>query len=166
MKKINSLLLFIILLHTSNTIAQNVGIGTATPTSKLHVLQTASTDGIKAIHTGATGSSLVLYPQNSANTSPTAWFINATGGIGMRLDMSTTTSNNTGIYINQDGTGAQSSGMIIDMDAASVATSLNLYNLGSGSGIYNLISTYNIGLSNDLTTNGGTGVASFFNGEI
>lgn len=159
-KKITIILAFS-MLGFSKINAQNVGIGIATPTAKLHVNQTANVDAILVDHTGAAGNSIELLSTNAANTSSTLFIANATSGAGINNFMANTTSTASSIISNNDGlglgldvlqanTGASGAGLQIVnngtgnfsrgvdmyMDAANVAVGYTLFHAGTGTGMY------------------------------
>ncbi|WP_264789746.1 autotransporter outer membrane beta-barrel domain-containing protein [Aureispira anguillae] len=160
--------------------AQNVGIGTATPTAKLHVNQTAGVDGILVDHAGAAGNSLELVPTNTANGSSALWIRNGSAGAGINNEMlnaastsSSIISNNAGlgvglnilqtntgatgagVRIDQDGTGAFSRGVDMYLDAANSATGYTLFHSGTGAGFYmELSEATNAAIGYDLRHSG------------
>jgi hypothetical protein len=156
---------------------QTVGIGEATPNSKLDVLST-----------NPTGNALELRQNATGNGSSAAWIIN--NGIGRAINVqSLNTGNNIpAVQIDQDGTGNIARGLEVGMDAASTAFGVAVFQAGSsdalllngsgaGWGMYNLQTgtgggTYNdingtgfAGTVNDLSANGGIGSYTFFNGQ-
>ncbi|MCP4440722.1 MAG: hypothetical protein GY810_17380 [Aureispira sp.] len=147
MKRILTLHLLIAMFFATNTFAQNVGIDIAAPTSKLHVVQTAAVGGIEVDHAGATGNSLVVFPQNAANTDAAAWIINFTAGIGLDVTMFTAASTAPGILVDNGGAGI---GQVIDMtNTTSTSSGLFVNNASLGNGA--TINMLNAGA-------GGTGV--------
>lgn len=165
MNKKNTILLAFALLGFFRVNAQNVGIGIAVPTAKLHIEQTAGVDAVLVDHTGATGNSLELFPTNAANTSSTLFIVNGTSGAGINNLMLTTTStassivsNNQGLGIGLDvlqanagatdpalqivsnGTGNFSRGVDMYLDAANVAIGYTLFHAGTGAGMYTELS--------------------------
>lgn len=161
MNKKITLILALALLGFSKIDAQNVGVGIAVPTAKLHVNQTAGVNAILVDHAGAAGNSLVLVPTNAANTSSTLFIANGTAGAGINNVMLTAAStassiisNNQGLGIGLDvlqantgaanpalqvvnnGTGNFSRGVDMYMDAANVAVGYTLFHAGTGPGMY------------------------------
>ena len=131
------------LLISPAVFAQNVGIGTATPTTKLHVLQNANNIGIQVDVTGTAGNSLLAFPSNAANTSSAIFVPNPSSGMGININMQNTGSTADGIQITQDGTGNGQSifhsnngvGQFIDLSVAGNAFSGQQINhIGSGNG--------------------------------
>ena len=89
MTKTNTIILAFAMLGFSQINAQNVGVGTATPATKLNVVQLAAVTGIEVDHAGTAGNSIVAFPQNTANTSSAVWIYNLSGGRGLNIDMLT-----------------------------------------------------------------------------
>lgn len=141
--------------------AQNVGIGTNTPTSKLHVVQTANVEGIHVEHSGASGIALRVRSADLNNTNAAlrvrndglgasiqAGKTNATGnspnivggnsslGLGLLLTQNNTGATSSAIQIDQDGTGALSRGVDAYLDAANIAEGYSLFHAGTGIGVY------------------------------
>jgi hypothetical protein len=143
------------------TYAQNVGIGTNTPTSKLHIEQTAGVDAVGIDHNNANGNGLELRFINPANGGNAMWVRNGGNGISLEAQSLNATnaspnmvSNNAGlglglfllqtnnganasaIQIDQDGTGALSRGVDAYLDAANISEGYLLFHSGTGMGIY------------------------------
>lgn len=160
-----------------STQAQSVGIGEATPGSKLDILST-----------NATGNALEVRHNTTTNGSSAAWIIN--NGIGRAINVqSLNTANNIpAVQIDQDGTGAISRGLEVGMDAGATAFGVAVFHAGSNDGIltnisgtgwgmYNIVSgggggVYNeisgggvVGTLNDLSAAGGIGSYSGFLGQ-
>ena len=77
MTKTTTIILAFSLLGFTQINGQNVGIGTATPLGKTHVVQTAPTDGILLDHSGAAGNSIEINQTNAANSSSAFWVKNS-----------------------------------------------------------------------------------------
>jgi hypothetical protein len=192
MNKLTLMLSVLAICTASITMAQNVGIGTATPATKLNVVQTAAVTGIEIDHSGAAGNSVVAFPQNAANTSSSIWVLNQSAGRGLNIDMLTATSTSAGARINQTGaadgldifhsnaTGAGGylsltsatnnfAGIQIDHAGTGVGQWINMTNTGaSGTGLFiNQVGTdpFSRGAEVNMdAANGAIGIASFHNG--
>ena len=105
MTKTTTLILAFYLLGSTQIICQNVGIGTATPTTKTQIVQTAGVTALQVDHSGATGNTILAFPSNTSNTSSAAWIFNNSFGRGLNIDMNVTTSTADGIRLEQDGNG-------------------------------------------------------------
>lgn len=127
--------------------AQNVGIGTPTPATKLNVVQTANVTGVQVELSGTAGNSLLLFPSNAGNASSTIFAPNLSNGIGFNLNMLNATSVSDGIQVVMDGTGAGQSifhdnegvGQFIDMSVNTNALSgqqINHVGPGNGSWVF------------------------------
>lgn len=115
MKKTITLSLIMATLFGQNAFAQNVGVGTPTPATKLNVVQVADVTGIEVDHAGATGNSIVAFPQNAANTSSAVWILNNSGGRGLNVAMTNAASTSRGILVTQE---AANDGMLIQHNNA------------------------------------------------
>lgn len=161
MNKKATIILAFAMLGFSNINAQNVGVGIAAPTAKLHVNQTAAVDAILVDQAGAAGNSLELVPTNAANTSSTIFIVNGTAGAGINNLMLNTAStassiisNNQGLGIGLDvfqantgasepgvqiinnGTGPLSRGVDNYLGANNIAVGYTLFHSGTGRGMY------------------------------
>ncbi len=161
MNRKTTIILAFAILGFAKVNAQNVGVGIAAPTAKLHVNQTAGVDAILVDHAGAAGNSVELVPTNTANTSSVLFIANATSGAGINNVMAHTAStassiisNNQGLGVGldvlqanagatqpalqvvQNGTGNFSRGVDLYMDAANVAAGYTLFHQGTGVGMY------------------------------
>ncbi|MCH2022176.1 MAG: hypothetical protein MK207_06805 [Saprospiraceae bacterium] len=156
MTKTTTLILAFYLLGSTQIICQNVGIGTATPTTKTQIVQTAGVTALQVDHSGATGNTILAFPSNTSNTSSAAWIFNNSFGRGLNIDMNVTTStadgirleqdgNGEGIYIQHDNSGAGQftnmtsatnnfSGLQINHAGTGYGTMLNMTNTGAGGG--------------------------------
>ena len=160
--------------------AQNVGIGTNTPIGKTHVVQTAATDVILVDHSGTAGNSIEIN-QTDANNANSAVFIKNSGTqqaiLSQVLNTASTASviqgqniglgnvftaqnlntgaSGAGLFIEQNGSGAFSRGVDINMDAGNSAIGTSIFHTGTGRGIY-------MDLSNNA--NASTGLALYHDG--
>lgn len=186
MNKKTTIILAFAMLGFARVNAQNVGVGIASPTAKLHVNQTAGVDAILVDQAGATGNSLELVPSNAANTSSTLFIVNGTAGAGINNVMlntastaSSVISNNQGLglgldvlqsntgasqpalQIVQNGTGTFSRGVDMYLDAANIAAGYTLFHQGIGQGMYmDLSNAANASTGYDLR-HAGTGQGSY-----
>ncbi|MFT5780368.1 MAG: hypothetical protein ACI837_003330 [Crocinitomicaceae bacterium] len=193
MKKLNLLLSTLAICAGTIAFSQNVGIGTATPVTKLNVVQLAAVIGIEVDHAGAAGNSIVAYPQNVANASSAIWVLNPTAGRGLNIDMLNTGSTTAGARINQTGggdgldifqTNTTGAGQFISLSNATNAFSgsqinhagtgygewINMTNTGAaGTGInIDQVGTgaFSRGIEVGMdAANGALGIASFHNGS-
>jgi hypothetical protein len=126
-------------------VAQNVGIGTDTPTTKLNVLQNANVSGIQVELTGNAGNSITAIPTNAANASSTIFVPNFSSGVGINLGMINAASAADGMQLLQLGTGAGQAifhdnigvGQFIDMSVAGNGLSGQQINhVGNGNGSF------------------------------
>lgn len=124
--------------------AQYVGIGEANPNSK-----------VDAVHAGATGNTIEVTHSNTANGSSAIWVKHS--GIGRALNVQSLNAANNipSIQVNQYGTGGNSRGIDIDMDATSVATGLAVFQDGTGDGIYTNPTGPGYGMFNVIDGTGG-----------
>lgn len=161
---------------STTIIGQNVGIGEATPGSKLDI-----------VNTNAAGNTIEVNHNNNANGSSAVWIRN--GGIGRGLNVqSTNPANNIpSAQIQQYGTGNLARGLSITMNATTSALGASIFQNGSnhalylnptgagygifnaiggtGNGIYNQIGAGSfVGTVQDLTAGGGIGTYSLFDG--
>lgn len=171
----------------------NVGISEPAPDSKLDVVQTLTTGStIEVTHNSATnpssavfiknsGANRALHAQNLAVNSNThvARFLqmgNGAAANGVLVEMNNTTvAGTTGILVDQRGLGfgeyilmpAANAAPGIVVDHIGAGDGLQIYQGGTGDGIYNVITggigvlnvinSNNIGVASLLTTAGGTG---------
>lgn len=172
-----SLLALILTFSVGYVAGQNVGIGEASPNSKLDLVQT-----------GATGNTVEVNHNNNTSGSSAVFVIN--NGIGRAVNaVSLNTGNNIpAIQSQQFGTGTGAYGLEVDMDASSTAGGAIVFQNGSsdglisvvagggygmytqingtGGGVYNDINgTATIGSVNDISLNGGIGHYTFMNGR-
>ena len=112
-----------------SALAQNVGIGTPTPATKLNVVQNANVTGIQVELSGTAGNSLLTVPTNAGNLSSTIFTPNFSSGIGFNLNMLNAASVADGIQIVMDGTGA---GQSIFHDNTGVGQFINMSVAGNG----------------------------------
>jgi hypothetical protein len=130
-KKATIVLAFITLAFTPSN-AQNVGIGTATPTTKTQIVQTADVTALEIDHAGATGNTIIAFPQDPTNISSAVWILNETDGRGINLDMTTPASTATGIELDNDGLGAGI--FVLNNNAANTFAGLQVNHSGTGFG--------------------------------
>ncbi|CAA6830403.1 MAG: Unknown protein [uncultured Aureispira sp.] len=182
MNKKTTIILAFAMLGLSKVHAQNVGVGIATPTAKLHVNQTAAVDAILVNHAGATGNALELIPSNPANTNAVLFIQNGSSGAGVNSQMLNTTSSassilstNQGLGIGLDifqasagasnaamrlinnGTGVLSRGADVYLGANNNSIGYTLFHSGTGRGMYtDLNNTANPSIGYDLR-HAGTG---------
>ena len=160
--------------------AQNVGIGTATPTGKTHIVQTAGVDALLMDHSGAAGNGIELNQTAAGNASSALWIrnygtnramygniLNAastanvlqtdnTGlGNGIWANQTSTGASGAGLFVTQAGTGAFSRGVDVSMSATNVAIGYALFHTGLGRGIYTDLSN---------AANASTGFALYHSG--
>ncbi len=110
-KKITLLTLFLSL-PLGLIYAQNVGIGTNSPTAKLHVEQLAT------------------------STTRNIFSDNAGLGRGLEMDQSNGSGNAAAIFIRQNGNGAFARGVDINLTANTTSYGQTIFNLGTGGGLY------------------------------
>ena len=172
--------IFLMSLLSAPLFAQNVGIGTDTPIGKTHVVQTAATDVILVDHSGTAGNSIEIN-QTDANNANSAVFIKNSGTqqaiLSQVLNAASTASvvqgqniglgnvftaqnlntgaSGAGLFIEQNGSGAFSRGVDINMDAGNSAIGTSIFHTGTGRGIY-------MDLSNNA--NASTGLALYHDG--
>ena len=130
----------------------NVGIGTATPNSKFHVIQSTSVSGVTVEHSGSTGNSINVSHNNSANNSSSIWLQNQSVGRGLNVTMNNTGDAYQGLYITQKGSGSFSRGVEMNLsDASNPALGLGIFHKGLGRGAY-------IDLENQANTSSGLSI--------
>ncbi len=157
--------------------AQNVGIGEATPGSKLDI-----------VSANASGNALEVRQNSTTNASSASWIINSGLGRAANITSINPANNIPAVQINQLGTGTTARGLEVGMDAATTAfgvsvfqngssdavltsvtgTGWGMYNVvaGGGGGVYNEISGGGVvGTLNDLSSAGGIGSYSGFLGQ-
>lgn len=189
-KKITTIFAFA-LLGFSQLFAQNVGVGIAAPTAKLHVVQTANTqgiilqhsgdaDGIADIHTGATGAGQFILMGNTANGFSALEATHLGIGFGYRINMLNAGSPSAAMFIDQDGTANTAHGVSVDMDADNQAVGVLVNHAGLGPSFFTSltnaantasafdarVATAGRGLYMDLTNanNGSSGAVLFHAG--
>jgi len=166
--------------------AQNVGIGTNTPTGKTHVVQTAAVDVILVDHNGGGENSLQINQLNPANANAAAFIINngvsnaallqvlnntsissvvrsqnLGEGNGVLVEQLNTGAAGAGLFVDQDGTGPFSRGVDVTMDAANGAIGYSIFHNGTGRGLYmDLSNAANASIGYDLR-HAGTGRGSY-----
>ena len=144
MTRITTIILVFAMLGFLQTNAQNVGIGTNAPTTKTQIVQTAAVTALEVDHGGATGNTIIAFPQAAGNTSSAVWIINQTSGRGINLDMANLTSTNTGIELDNDGLGAGI--FVLNDNAANTFSGLQVNHSGTGYGaLLNMANTGNAG---------------------
>jgi hypothetical protein len=165
MNKTTTIILAFALLGFSRINAQNVGVGIAAPTAKLHVNQTAGVDAILVDHAGAAGNSLELFPSNAANTSSTLFIVNGTAGSGINNVMLNTASTASSIISNNQGLGLGLD--IFQANTGATAAAVQIINNGTASssrGVDNYLGVNNIAAGYTLFHSGtGTGMYTDLN---
>jgi len=155
---------------------QNVGIGEATPGSKLDI-----------VNTNAAGNTVEINHNSNTNGSSAVWIRNNGIGRGLNVQSNNPANNIPSVQISQLGTGNVARGLDITMDANATAfgasifqngssdalylnptgTGWGIFNVigGTGNGIYNQIGAGGfVGTVQDLTAGGGIGTYSLFDG--
>ena len=151
-----------ILLFSQAVFSQNVGISEAAPNSKLDVVQTETTgNSIEVSHNVTANSSSAMWIKNSGlgrsmnvqtlntgNTLPIAQFVQLGTGIGLQIDMNTSSPNTSlGTYLGMPGLGY---GHFVSLtNAANTNAALYIDHAGSGNGITNWQTGTGLGIYND-----------------
>lgn len=130
--------------------AQFVGVGEATPNSKVDV-----------VHTGTTGNSLEINHNGTTNGSSASWIRNSGVGRALNAQMLNNANNIPAIQIGQAGTGVNARGLEIDMTGTTAsALGLGIWLDGTGMGHYVQISNAANGNPGIRVQNGGAGWSS------
>ena len=140
--------------------AQNVGIGEANPTAKLHVDQPANADGVFVVQTGTgnaievvstvagnagslaffrngtSGPTVDAFATNAASTSSNMLSVNNGLGAGVNVQQLSTGASNPGVFISQNGNGGFSRGVDIFMQGTTAAYGQTIFHDGTGGGSY------------------------------
>ena len=157
MKKIY-LTLLMVKLCAFVTLQAQVGVGTTTPDAFLDLENTSTSDN-----------TLQINARGTTNTSSAQWLRNYGLGRGINLQTLNTSNDLPALDISQIGTGSFARGASIEMDAASTAVGLIVFQDGTGDAIYtsnsdsgwginNYISGSGSGVFNNIQGTGGYGV--------